>query len=226
MQRNIDSGLAELKQHLVQMAGYVETAIEKISLAWQQQSIDKLSEVYSIENNVNASHMQIDADCLRLLATQQPLASDLRLILATIKMNNDLERMVDQTVNVGHNLEHYIRAGDSRIDAADIQVMAHEVKTMVRSAIDAFVRQDETLARNVILADDRVDDLKDSVFQSMLAYIKNKPEALEQGLTVILIARNLERIGDHATNIAEDVVFSSSGEDIRHHGLQLAKGKP
>lgn len=224
MQRNIDSGLTELKQHLIQMAGYVETAIEQVSLAWRDQSVERLKEVYSIENSVNAAHMQIDADCLRLLATQQPLATDLRLILATIKMNNDLERVVDQTVNVGHNLEHFIRAGGPHIEAPEIQAMAGEVKTMLRSALDAFVRQDETLARNVILADDRVDDLKNAVFRSMIATIKAHPDSLEQGITAILIARNLERIGDHATNIAEDVVFSSSGEDIRHHSLRAQKG--
>ena len=224
-QRNIDTGLRELKQHLVHMAGYVELAIDKVIQAWQHRSLEKLAEVYAIENNVNAAHIQIDADCLRLLATQQPLASDLRLILATIKMNNDLERMVDQAVNIGHNLEHYLKTKDPQLDVSDIEKMAGEVKGMVRTAIDAFVRQDEILARTVIRTDDTVDDLKNDIFVNVLAYLKTHPQTIEQGLNVILIARNLERIGDHATNIAEDVIFSCSGKDIRHFGLKTTKDK-
>lgn len=222
MRRNIDPGLAELKQHLVRMAGFVESAIERVTQAWQQRSIDKLKEVYAIENNVNAAHMQIDADCLRLLATQQPLASDLRLIIATIKMNNDFERMVDQTVNIGHNLEYYLKSEDMKLDVSDIEKMASEVKSMVRTAIDAFVSQNEIMARAVIRTDDTVDDLKDQIFKTVLEYLKSHPQTIEQGLNVILIARNLERIGDHATNIAEDVIFSCSGQDIRHYGLTHA----
>ncbi|MBI1862000.1 MAG: phosphate signaling complex protein PhoU [Deltaproteobacteria bacterium] len=223
MQRNIDAGLAELKQHLVRMAGLVEAAIEKVTLAWKQQSLERLKEVYEIENQVNAAHLQIDADCLRLLATQQPLAGELRLILATIKMNNDLERIVDQTVNIGHNLEHFVRAPDAHLDLTDLEKIASEVKTMVRGSIDAFVRQDEMLARSVIRSDDYVDDLKNSIFTETLARIKKDQDAVEQGLNIILIARNFERIGDHATNIAEDVIFSCSGEDIRHPGLNATK---
>lgn len=223
MHRNIDTGLAELKQHLVRMAGYVEAAIEKVTQAWRQRSLEKVKEVYAIENTVNAAHIQIDADCLKILATQQPLATDLRLILATIKMNNDLERMVDQTVNIGHNLEHYLKSEDNKLDVSDIEKMAGEVRTMVRSAIDSFVQQDEILAQTVIKTDDTVDDLKNSIFENVLQYLKKNPQSIEQGLNVILIARNLERIGDHATNIAEDVIFSCSGKDVRHFGLVKEK---
>jgi phosphate transport system protein len=215
MQRQLDSGLTELKQSLVAMAGYVERAIESAIQAWRARNVEKTAQVYQIEMKVNESHIAIDAACLKLLATQQPLAGDLRLILAVIKMNNDLERMVDQAVNIARNSEYYLK-DSPLIQLIDLSKMADEVKVMVRQAIDAFVRSDEALAHDVLEMDDKVDAFKNKVFADVLEYVKQNPAAIEQGLNIILIARNLERIGDHATNIAEDVIFTISGRDVRH----------
>lgn len=215
MQRHLDAPLSGLKQELMGMAGYVERAIESAIQAWRARNVEKVAEVHQIERKVNECHVAIDAACLKVLATQQPLASDLRLILAIIKINTDLERMVDQAVNIANNAEHYLKV-PSVIQLADLSKMADEVKVMVRQAIDAFVKADEALARAVCRLDDNVDAYKNKIFHDVLAHVKSHPEAIEQGLNIILIARNLERIGDHATNVAEDVVFTISGQDIRH----------
>jgi phosphate transport system protein len=220
MQRQLDSGLIELKQDLVAMAGYVELAIDSAIQAWRARNVEKTAQVYQIENKVNESHIAIDAVCLRLLATQNPLAGDLRLILAGIKINNDLERMVDQAVNIAKNTEYYLK-DSPLIQLIDLSKMADEVKIMVRQVIDAFVKTNETLAHEVLRMDDQVDAFKNKVFLDVLDYVKKNPAAIEQGLNIILIARNLERIGDHATNIAEDVIFTISGKDIRHAPRQI-----
>ncbi len=214
-QRTLDVGLEELKQHLMGMGGYVEVAIDNAIQTWRARSVDRIAQVHQIEQKVNESHLAIDAECIKLLATQQPLASDLRLILAVIKINGEMERMVDQAVNIANNAEYYLKV-PALIQVADLSVMADEVKWMVRHSIDAFVRGSESSAREVCLRDDKVDALKNKIFRDILEQIKKDVSILEQGINLILIARNLERIGDHATNIAEDVIFTISGEDIRH----------
>ncbi|MGZ3685698.1 MAG: phosphate signaling complex protein PhoU, partial [Bdellovibrionota bacterium] len=152
-----------------------------------------------------------------LLARQSPLAADLRLVIAILKISTDLERMGDQAVNISYNAKDYLE-GEPVKDLVDIPRMAKEVKAMVRDALDAFVRQDRTLAEEVLLKDDVVDNLKDKVFHELIAYMTRTPTNIKQALDLILIARNLERLGDHATNIAEDVIFAVTGDDIRHGG--------
>ncbi len=212
---NLDFGLEELKQHLLGMGGYVEVAIDSSIQAWRARNVDSIQQVHQIEIKVNETHVAIDAECIKLLATQQPMASDLRFILAVIKINGEMERMVDQAVNIANNAEYYLKV-PPLIQVNDLSAMADETKWMVRNAIDAFVKGNEQLAHEVCLRDDKVDGFKNSIFRDILGQIKKDVSILEQGLNLILIARNLERIGDHATNIAEDVIFTVSGADIRH----------
>jgi phosphate transport system protein len=223
-QRSIDTPLNELKEQLITMAGYVEEAVDLSIHAWRARDRLKISRVYQIENKVNQAHLDVDAACLKLLATQQPMAVDLRFILAVVKINTDLERMVDQAVNIANNAEYYLRFPPLP-DINDLVQMADATRFMVREAIDAFVNGDEVLASNVLKADDKVDAFKDKIFRDVMAQIKTDPAIVEQGLNIILIARNLERIGDHATNVAEDVIFSVSGQDIRHSGPDKKQDK-
>lgn len=216
MPRPFETGLTHLKEQLISMAGLVESAIEHATAALQARDGARLSRVSEIERKVNDAHKAVDESCVELLATQQPMAADLRLIVAVIKINSDLERMGDQAVNIAHNSERYLK-GEALKPLEDVPVMAREVRFMVREAIDAFVKRDELLARDVISRDDRVDYLKDKVFTDVKEHVRRKPEGLDQGLSLILIARNLERIGDHATNIAEDVIYAISGKDVRHY---------
>jgi len=215
MQRTLDTGLTEVKSELVQMAGLLEEAVKCATLAWKNLSREMIEKVNEIEAQVNRAHMTVDASCLKLLATQQPMASDLRYIISIVKINSDIERMADQAVNIGHNSEYYLKHPPYP-DLVDLTKMSEMVRELVRQSIEAFIHSDSALAQEVLDKDDEVDKLKDKVFRDVLVEVKNKPSEFEHGLNVILIARNLERIGDHATNIAEDVIFSVSGKDVRH----------
>ncbi len=197
------------------MAGLVEQAIECATQAWRQRSAAKIRDVYAIEMKVNQAHLEVDDACVKLLALQQPMAKDLRFIISIIKINTDLERMVDLAVNIANNCEYYLRT-PPLFPIEDLNDMSDEVRVMVREALDAFVKLDEKLARGVLLRDDRVDAYKRKIFDDVLGFMKRDPGAVEQGLNVILIAKNLERVGDHATNVGEDVIFMSSGQDVRH----------
>lgn len=224
MHRNLDTGLSALHQQLLTMAGYVEQAVECATDAWRDRNVAKTKEVFAIEDKVNEAHIQVDAACLNLLALQQPLAKDLRLIVAVLKINTDLERMVDLAVNMVQNTEYYLKSAAS-VSTTDLSEMSDEVRVMVHEVLDAFVNNDDGLANSVLKRDDKVDEFKRKIFRDVVEYLKTNPAALEQGLNVILIAKNLERIGDHATNIAEDVIFSMSGEDIRHAGTKPGRAK-
>jgi phosphate transport system protein len=215
MERHFDSSLRALKEQLVRMAGMVEKAIEHATLALENRDRAQIPLVHEIERKINEAHMAVDDACVKLLALQQPLAADLRLIVAAIKINTDLERMGDQSVNIASNADRYIGAEPLK-PLVDLPVMFAEARAMVRETIDSFVRTDANLARAVLKRDDVVDGLKNKIFRDVLEHIKERPAEIEQGLNLILIARNLERIGDHATNIAEDVIFAISGEDVRH----------
>jgi phosphate transport system protein len=217
MQRHFEIDLKNLKDQILAMGGHVELAVEAATQALINRKPQDLKAVHELEAKINREHMEVDESCLLLLARQSPLAADLRLVIAVLKISTDLERMGDQAVNIAHNAKDYME-GEPIKELVDIPQMASEVRTMVRDALDAFVRQDNTLAREVLKRDDLVDNLKDKVFQDLIAYMTKNPTRVEQALDLILIARNLERLGDHATNIAEDVIFAATGKDVRHGG--------
>ncbi|MGK5082621.1 phosphate signaling complex protein PhoU [Bdellovibrionota bacterium FG-1] len=211
----LEHGLNELKQQLIGMAGNVEKAIELATEALLEWDSAKIGPVFEIEKRINQSHLSVDDGCVKLLALHQPLAVDLRLIIATLKISTDLERMGDQAVNIAHNATRYLNAPPLK-PLVDLPKMSHDVRLMVRDSIDSFVSRSELKSREILLRDDRVDAFKNKIFRDVVEHLKAHPGDIEQGLNLILIARNLERIGDHATNIAEDVIFAITGEDIRH----------
>jgi phosphate transport system protein len=215
MERRFESELKDLKSRILAMGGFVELAIEKATMALQARNPALFDEVHAVERKINQAHVDIDNMCLTILARQAPVAADLRLILAIIKINNDLERMGDQSVNICYNTEHYL--ADRNIEVSlNLPEMAALVKVMVRNSLDAFMRGDTKLAQTVLESDDAVDEIKNRVFELLVPYMQANPEKIEASLDLILIARNLERMGDHATNIAEDVIFACTGEDVRH----------
>jgi phosphate transport system protein len=219
MQRQFETELKNLKEQILAMGGHVEEAVEVATQALLQRKPESLKKVHELEDKINREHIEVDEACLQLLARQSPLAADLRLVIAILKISTDLERMGDQAVNIAYNAKDYMQ-GDPIKDLVDIPRMATEVRAMVRDALDAFVRQDGDLARKVLEKDDVVDALKDKVFQDLIAFITQNPTKAGQALDLILIARNMERLGDHATNIAEDVIFAATGKDIRHSKSQ------
>jgi phosphate transport system protein len=215
MERKFEAELKNLKSQVLAMGGFVEQSIEKAIQAFNLRDTAKLEEVRALERKVNQAHIEIDNLCLELLARQSPVAQDLRLILAIIKINTDLERMGDQAVNVAHNTQHYLEDQVVRV-ALNLPHMAELVRAMVRDSLDALVREDIIMAQDILERDDEVDDFKNRIFKSMVTYMKENPAQVESALDLILIARNLERMADHATNIAEDVIFAYTGEDVRH----------
>jgi phosphate transport system protein len=225
MHRHFETELKDLKEQILAMGGHVEQAVELATQALIQRKPEMFKQVHELEARINREHMEVDESCLELLARQSPLAADLRLVIAILKISTDLERMGDQAVNISYNAKDYLE-GEPVKDLVDIPRMAKEVKAMVRDSLDAFVRQDRTLAEAVLLKDDVVDNLKDKVFHDLIAAMTRTPTIIKQALDLILIARNLERLGDHATNIAEDVIFAVSGDDIRHGGTNPGIKKP
>jgi phosphate transport system protein len=165
---------------------------------------------------INRLHIEVDNRCFTLLALYQPMAADLRTIVAAVKINTDLERVGDLAVNIAEAARRYCSHPPVK-KLIDIPRMATIAQTMLRDALDAFVRRDVALAQQVLNEDDRLDSLKTQIFRELLTYMLQDPTTIEPALDLILVSRHLERIGDHATNIAEDVIFIVSARDVRHH---------
>lgn len=218
MERQVDSQIDQLKNLILSMGGYVEKALDEVTQALMHRKIDAFQKVHTIEERINEDHIKVDLACMTFLAKQGPVARDLRLIISIIKINSDLERMGDQCVNIAYTGKDYLMRTPVSSGLQDIETMSELVRKMVKGSLDSFVREDEKQAQSILLMDDEVDSLKSKVFRDLSEYIKQNPAQTEAALDVILMARNLERLGDHATNIAEDVIFVSTGKDVRHGG--------
>ncbi len=215
MTRKFDGDLNSLKQLILKMGGLVEASIQAATTALIGRNLPGMQVVHEHEKEINRLHIEIDESCMNLLALQAPLAADLRLILSVIKINTDLERMGDQCVNIAFSSEYYLSKPPVKSDVR-LPEMANQARLMVSNALDAFVKGDTSLAQKVLEADDAVDRHKAEVFQKMKTEMQQNPDLIGSCLDMILITRNLERLADHATNIAEDVIFVFTGQDIRH----------
>ena len=220
MEKSQDLLKRDLKQKVLSMGGVVEKAIDEATECLREGQSSKVAEVLSLEERINALHVILDDSCVKLLAREHPFAGDLRFIVAVVKINSDLERMGDQAVNIAHNAQRCVAGVPLQYTImAELPSMVDDVKTIVKKSLDCFVEQSVAMAQEVLALDDRIDGWKNQIFRNIISYMKDHPDCIEQGLNFILIARNLEKIGDHATNIAEDVIFAASGRDIRHHGI-------
>ncbi len=216
MRSRFHQGLDELRGKLLAMGGMVENAMDQALRAYTSRDLKLCQKVLDGEADINLAERQIDELAFDLLAMQQPMAVDLRFILAVIKINADLERVGDQAVNVAQRVMDLAALPPAELPA-DIPHMAGVASQMVRRALEAFLTGDAGLAQQVLESDDTVDRLNREIMVAMLAAMKESPEHIRQALDTIIIARNLERIADHATNIAEDVIFWTRGADVRHH---------
>lgn len=203
---------------------YVEKALEAAIDGFLTEDVRAVSKVYEFERLINAAHMAIDEHCVRILGSASTLPEgDLRFVVAAIKINTDLERMGDQSVNIADNATRYF-GGRSVQRYPLIKDMCREVTNMAQSAMKSFVERDAELARTVLKMDDTIDRMKDESFRTLTKLMQGVPGLVEPGMALVLIARNLERIGDHASNIAEDVIYLVSGEDVRHPGERPKDG--
>lgn len=219
MQRYFDQEFLALKERLLEMGGAVEKSIEYATNGILQRKPEAFRQVHVLETRINQFHLEIDDRCLQLLAKQSPLASSLRFVLAAMKINADLERMGDQAANIAYSGDHLLSSGPIHI-IPDLATMSAEVRSMVRESLDAFVRGDAELAQAVVLRDDVVDKMNHKIRLDLMAEMARDTATIPAAMDLIFVARNLERLADHATNIAEDVVFVASGEDIRHYQLR------
>jgi len=210
------SELGELQNKLLEMGGLVETSIHNSIRSLVERDDSLLAGIYQAEQRINQLDIEIDEMATRLLALNQPVAKDLRFLTAAIKINSDLERMGDLCINLAQRSASLLGQPEIK-DLVDIPRMSRIVESMVRKSLDAFVRRDEELARNVLRTDDEVDDLKNSVYQELLFLMERGQAPATPAFDLIFIAHNLERVADHATNIAEDVLFLVKGIDVRHH---------
>lgn len=216
MTKIFDTELSELKERLLYMGGLVERMIHLSIKCLVDRNEDTGKEVYTNEDEVNKLQMEIDDRCLKLIALNQPAGTDLRFITSAMKINAELERMGDQAINIAGASKELLKFQQLK-KLIDIPLMADIAKSMVKDCLDAFVRKDSELARAVLLRDNQVDGLKDQIFRELLTYMLSETRHIPVALELILISRHLERIGDHATNISEDVIFMVEGQDVRHH---------
>jgi len=224
MRTRFQQGLDELRQKLLKMGGLAEQAVDRACQAYLDRDLARCQMVLEGETQINISERQIDELAFDLLAMQQPMAVDLRFILAVTKINADLERVGDQAVNIAERVMDMVS-----LPAVDLPVdigrMSAAVSAMVRRSLESFIEAKAELAQAVLEMDNVVDRMRDEAFITLVKTMNERPETTRQALDALLVARNLERVADHATNIAEDVIFWVRGADVRHNAPQEGNGQ-
>ena len=215
MQRHFHEELEALKQTLLAMGGLVEDQIRRVMRALLERDDVIAQEVIDRDRQVNAYDVEVDEKCVELLALYQPTAGDLRFITTAMKIVTDLERIGDQAVNIAQRVLELNREPQLK-PYIDLPRMADRAQRMVKESLDAFVARDTALARQVCGEDAEVDALKEQIFRELLTYMMEDPRTVSRAIRVILISRFLERVADHATNIAEMVIYLVEGKMVRH----------
>ena len=218
MTRHADEELEGLKGELVQMATLAEAAIGHAIRSLLVRDSVMAAEVARSDQAINQLELAVDERCLRVLALYQPEASDLRFIAMALKINNDLERIGDQAVNIAERSLELCKEPPLQ-PLVDIPQLSQRVQTMLRHSVDAFVRRDAELARSICRHDDDVDALDEQIFHELLTHMMQHQRAITRSVNLILVSRHLERVADHATNIAEDVIYLVEGRQIKHNVL-------
>jgi len=218
--RHFQEELDDLKARLLEMGGLAEDRVRLAVRALTDRDHALVDRVLTNDAAINQLHIEVDDRCFKLLALHQPMAVDLRSIVSAVKINTDLERVGDLAVNIAEAVARYLQHPPVK-ELIDIPRMASIAQDMLRDALDAYVRRDIALAHAVLDEDDALDALKTQVFRELLTFMLQDPTTIEPALDLILISRHLERIGDHATNVAEDVIFMVSARDVRHHTGEL-----
>jgi phosphate transport system protein len=210
-----------LKTRLLEMGGLAEDRVRSAVQALVERDAALIDRILAGDGPINQLHIEIDSRCFKLLALHQPMAVDLRAIVSAVKINTDLERVGDLAVNIAEAVRRYTRHPPVK-QLIDIPRMAEIAQRMLRNALDSYVRRDVELAQGVLTEDDTLDALKTQVFRELLTYMLQDPSTIEPALDLVLVSRHLERIGDHATNIAEEVIFMVSARDVRHRTAEKA----
>lgn len=219
MERHFEIELKELKERLLWMGSLAERAAHQAVQAVLQADPSLAKRVLEEEEAINEMQIEIDDRVLRLLALQQLMAADLRLVLAVTRINADLERVGDQAVNIAESAQRLLRHPQVK-PYVDMPRMGELAENMLRDSLNAFSGPDVEMARKVLSRDDSLDKLRDQILRELLTYMMENSSLVFQSFELISIAKSLERIGDHATNIAEDVIYLAMGRDVRHHAAE------
>jgi phosphate transport system protein len=218
--RHFHEELSQVKVRLLTMSGEAEAALRLAVEALLERNPEKAQRVIDGDRIIDGMEVEVEEACIDLLALQQPMAKDLRMLVAAIRIANDLERVGDHAVNLAQSAE---RLATSRPIAPEPEIveMARLAREMLSDALEAFVRGDAVAGRDVCMRDDKVDALNRSVFRILLTHMMEDPHSIGAGLELFLVSRNLERVADLATNIGEDVVFLVEGKSIKHHAEDM-----
>lgn len=216
MKRHFDEELAQVKERLLRMGATAEKMIHLSAKDLFARTESDRAELEKLEKEVNDLEIQIDDRVVKLIALKQPMGSDLRFLMMASRIAGELERIADQSINIIETTHWYL-SGPPLKPIVDLPLMAEIVQEMLRDCLDAFVRQDASAAKRVLESDDKVDACKKRIFDDMIATMEGDPQTVRRGVCIVLISRNLERIGDHATNIAEEVIYLVEARDVRHH---------
>ena len=217
MERHFHEDLRALTGRLTAMGELVESRVRDAIASLLQRQSDLAVKVASGDADVNALELEVDDLCIKFLALQNPMASDLRLVRSIIKVNTDLERVGDQAVNIAQGVIRLLSKPLLR-PTFDVARLGETAVGMLHDSLRSFVEQDVTLAQSVLVRDDEADELRDGIFRVLLTHMMADPGVIERALGLILVSRCLERIADHATNIAEEVIFFVEGRVVRHGG--------
>lgn len=215
--RHFHEQLDTLKQRLLDMSERAEELVDTAVEALLAQDDARADAVINADREVDALELEIESRAINLLATQQPMARDLRFIVSAIKVSNDLERVGDHAVNIAESAKRLSALGARITPDPEIEEMARRARQMLGEALDAFVRADGALGRRVCQMDDQVDALRDGLFRILVTHMMEDPRSISAAMELFLVSRNLERVADLATNIGEDAVYLAEGKTIKHH---------
>lgn len=216
MSLHLHRDLEKLKKEMLRLGNMVELAINNAFLALNNRDSSYVEEVVTNEEQINEMEVQIEEECLKILALHQPVAVDLRFLVVVLKVNNDLERMGDIAKNIAERAKDLMESGVIPDLGQPMQGLPDLVRTMVRSSLDSLVKLDDQLARKIIEMDDEVDQINRDMYAAVKSLVAEQPSVADSAINLLSCSRNMERIGDLATNIAEDVIFVVEGKVVRH----------
>jgi phosphate transport system protein len=220
MERHFDEELTALKNQILEMGAITERMVSDVLKALIERDRSILESIEENENKVNRMQMEIDEYCLKLVALHQPTANDLRLLMGVSKINTELERVGDHAINISKLVTEII-AHEQLKPFIDLPKMVDIARGMFKESLRAFIQLDVDKAKSILLRDDQVDELRDKIVDELIQFMCGDSSTVQVALRIILLANNLEKIADHATNIAEVVIFVAQGKDIRHHAAPL-----
>lgn len=212
LQRELD----KLKNRVLGLGAQVEDRVRLAAKAIKSKEVFDADRIIKSDYEIDEEEVEIEEECLKILALHQPVAVDLRFLIATIKINSDLERIADETVNIANRVKNMIGNQENASIQFDYSYMVQKVQEMLKKSLDALVNLDVDVAFKVCLLDDEVDQIHDDMYEKVKQDIAGNPDCVEYLINMFLISRHLERIGDHATNVAEEVIYLIEGEIIRH----------